>query len=175
MITFLPYPSFKLSALALDDKRLGKQRLETKQLLVGIFFDVLKGNPFLAERVMGANTTSLLGEQYGWTNHPASKMWASWPFGLVAYGKVICIEWKRRGFKDNIHDQIEAFNDLDSSIFCDQAWLELHRPDLLPPWLNELALRESHRSNLIRKDPQRYRDIFGWTEPDNLPYYWPIK
>lgn len=31
----------------------------------------------------------------------------------------------------------------------------------------------SHRSNLLRKDPVWYSQ-FNWTEPNNLPYVWPI-
>jgi hypothetical protein len=30
---------------------------------------------------------------------------------------------------------------------------------------------ESHRSNLLRKDPDHYYK-FGWTEPTNLEYVW---
>ena len=35
MQVFLPYPDFKKSLESLDDKRLGKQRVETYQLIAG--------------------------------------------------------------------------------------------------------------------------------------------
>jgi hypothetical protein len=35
-------------------------------------------------------------------------------------------------------------------------------------------LHDSHRSNLLRKDPQWYGQ-FGWTVPDDLPYVWPVR
>lgn len=74
--TFLPYSDFRESASALDDKRLGKQRVETLQ-------------------IMGA-----LLEGRGWANHPASKMWRGHEYALLTYQVFICFEWIRRGFKD---------------------------------------------------------------------------
>jgi hypothetical protein len=41
-----------------------------------------------------------------------------------------------------------------------------------PPWLGDERLHASHRSNLLRKDPEHYGQ-FEWTEPDDLPYWWP--
>ena len=34
-------------------------------------------------------------------------------------------------------------------------------------------IHASHRSNLLRKDPEFYGK-YGWTEPDNLEYIWPV-
>jgi len=31
----------------------------------------------------------------------------------------------------------------------------------------------SHQSNLLRKDPEFYRPVFGPDVPDDLPYVWP--
>lgn len=56
MQTFLPYPSFRESAKCLDNKRLGKQRVECIQIIKAI------NNP-----------------KYGWQNHPAVKMWRGTP------------------------------------------------------------------------------------------------
>ena len=41
-----------------------------------------------------------------------------------------------------------------------------------PPWFGDDAFHASHRSNLLRKNPEHYGKL-GWTEPDNLPYIWP--
>jgi hypothetical protein len=46
--TFLPYPDFAASAAVLDTKRLGKQRVETVQVLRGLTLPT-----------------------YGWRHHPA--------------------------------------------------------------------------------------------------------
>ena len=42
----------------------------------------------------------------------------------------------------------------------------------LPPWFGDEAFHRSHRSNLLRKEPQWYGQ-FGWTEPADLAYEWP--
>lgn len=34
-------------------------------------------------------------------------------------------------------------------------------------------MHASHRSNLLRKEPEYYTQ-FGWTEPPDLPYVWPV-
>ena len=42
----------------------------------------------------------------------------------------------------------------------------------MPRWLGDEAFHLSHRSNLVRKDPEFYRLRFG-DVPDDLPYVWP--
>lgn len=86
MQTFLPYPDFADSARALDNRRLGKQRVETLQIL-----NVLQ-NP----------------EAKGWRNHPAVKMWRGHEEALIRYGVTICDEWLRRGFKDTVREKLLA-------------------------------------------------------------------
>jgi len=93
MQTFLPYPSFKQSAAALDYRRLGKQRVEVLQLLNSI--KKLKNN----EPVKG------------WKNHPCRKMWHNYANALVNYGLDICIEWKNRGYNDTCYNKILAHFD----------------------------------------------------------------
>lgn len=73
MNTFLPYSDFQKSARVLDNKRLGKQRVEVLQLLRGQF-----------------------------PNHPCSKMWRGYDDALMAYGVAICEEWIGRGFRDTV-------------------------------------------------------------------------
>jgi len=85
--TFLPYNDFYRSGKSLDNKRLGKQRVEVLQMLNKIH-GLTKGN--------------------GWTNHPCTKMWASTPNALVEYGIQICIAWRERGFKDTCLEKIKA-------------------------------------------------------------------
>jgi hypothetical protein len=140
--TFLPYASFALSAEALDAPRLGKQRVETFQLL-------------------RANTIP----DYGWRHHPAAKMWRGYLPALVSYGLAMTDEWIAQGRADTVRDKILAFApEVDG---LDQDDLEL------PPWLGDEALHLSHRSNLVRKDPDFYRPRFG-DIADDLPYVWPV-
>ena len=86
MQTFLPYPSFTETALCLDYRRLSKQRIEAKQIYL-----------------------ALTTENYGWQNHPAVKMWQGYEQALLCYGRIICMEWRRRGYNDQ---QLEFFEKL---------------------------------------------------------------
>jgi hypothetical protein len=77
MQTFLPYPDFRATALALDRRRLGKQRVEALQVLRGL---VVPG--------------------YGWRRHPAVKMWLGYEEALVRYGLEVCRVWREQGHQD---------------------------------------------------------------------------
>ncbi len=83
MQTFLPYPDFAKSAKALDRQRLGKQRIETIQIL-----------------------KALLNLSGGWANHPATLMWKGHEYLLAEYGIAICDEWISRGYKDTCRSQL---------------------------------------------------------------------
>lgn len=86
MQTFLPYPDFERTAKVLDYRRLGKQRIEAKQIL-----------------------QLLIGERdNNWKHHPAVKMWAGHEAALVEYAIAICQEWRQRGYIDN---QLDVFRD----------------------------------------------------------------
>jgi len=77
MQTFLPYADYKQTAQCLDYRRLGKQRIECKQIL-----------------------NALSGNSKGWTNHPATLMWTGYEYELCRYATDICQEWIARGYKD---------------------------------------------------------------------------
>jgi hypothetical protein len=51
---------------------------------------------------------------------------------------------------------------------------ELAAAGALPPWLEDEELHRSHRSALVRKDPDYYRPLFP-DAPDDLPYLWPVR
>ncbi len=137
MQTFLPYPDFTASAAALDDKRLGKQRVETYQIL-----------------------RTLEGVTQGWRNHPAVRMWRGHSLALLDYGVVVCREWLRRGGDDTVLEKMEDMR------------AGLTGADV-PAWVGTPALHASHRSNLLRKDPEFYAR-HGWDDPHDLPYFWPV-
>lgn len=138
MQTFLPYKSFEQTAKCLDYRRLGKQRVETKQILA-----------------------ALAGETKAWKNHPAVKMWIGHEKCLVVYGSFICQEWISRGYRDTTLPKIMDYhNKFDIKTIS------------FPIWFNNDRLFASHRSNLLRKNKEYYSQ-FGWSEPDNIPYFWP--
>lgn len=100
MQTFLPYESFIESAHVLDNKRLGKQRVECIQIL-----------------------NTLIGKTNGWKNHPCVKMWKGHEYLLTIYGFHICLEWINRGYTDNCLNKIrEIAKDLKCS-YDKPKWL----------------------------------------------------
>ena len=83
MQTFLPYADFRRSAQVLDRARLGKQRLECKQLVQAL-------------------EAKARGEKAGWQNHPAALMWEGHIIAMCDYALQICDEWTARGYKDTM-------------------------------------------------------------------------
>jgi len=79
MQTFVPYEDHARTARALDRLRLGKQRVECKQIL-----------------------RALAGDTTGWVNHPATRMWRGHERALCDYAAVICVEWLSRGYRDSL-------------------------------------------------------------------------
>jgi hypothetical protein len=135
MQTFLPYPNIRKSLECLDNKRLGKQRVEAMQIINAL------------ERDGGA-----------WYNHPATQMWKYHINTLKLYHNIAIDLWIARGFKNTM----KQYEISDITV------------PILPAWFGNPAFHASHRSNLLRKNPEWYGQ-FGWTEPNDLPYIWPTK
>lgn len=98
----------------------------------------------------------------GWTNHPATNLWRGYEGTLAVYGQVMCMEWINRGYNDTMLSRFANYI-LNFDTFD------------LPPIIGNTAFHLSHQSNLIRKDPEYYRPIFGADIPDNLPYVWAVE
>ncbi|MET9444640.1 MSMEG_6728 family protein [Streptomyces sp. NPDC006610] len=149
MQTFLPHPDFRASALALDRRRLGKQRVEALQVLRGL---IVPG--------------------YGWRHHPAVRMWAGYEEALVRYGLEMCGVWREQGHQDSCAATLVA------DLLAFRPGTSVRRQPLLaaagelPPWLGDDAFHLSHRSALVRKDAKTYAPRFPGV-PDDLPYVWP--
>ena len=147
--TLLPHPDFEASARALDRKRLGKQRVETIQVV-----------------------RALTVADYAWANHPAALMWKGFEEALGRYGFVCCQAWLDLGFGDGCAATIAT--DLSAAgITTVRTQAELADAGELPPWLGDAELHRSHRSALVRKDPGFYRPQFA-DVPNDLPYVWPV-
>ncbi len=148
MQTFLPYADFLETASVLDDRRLGKQRVEALQIL-----------------------RALTRETYGWKRHPAVRMWAGAESGLVAYGLEICAEWVRRGRADTCAATITTDAGL-AEIPVAATSAEAAALGALPWWLGDERLHASHRAALVRKEPDWYAERFPDADPED-PYWWP--
>ena len=144
MQTFLPLPSLGQSIRCLDNKRLGKQRVEA--------FQILKA---LRESKCCDSYSCVEYKTTGgaWVNHPATKMWRGYESTLAFYKNLCIEEWVRRGFKNTME-------------FSKTHLFEM------PHWFGIEKFHASHRSNLLRKDSDHYSQ-YGWEEKNNLPYFWP--
>jgi hypothetical protein len=130
MQTFLPYTNSIKCAGVLDNKRLGKQRVEAIQIL---------------------QISTGIKKDSQWRNHPAVKMWKGYePFLLWHYLVAIFTEWKSRGFKNTKCDQ---HFDIFTSVPI------LLKDLVAPPWLTDEFCKH-HQSNLIRKNHSYYGPLF---------------
>ena len=101
----------------------------------------------------------------GWPNHPASKAWKNHKYQLAKYllAGVDAMEWRNWYKKETIDKWRSFFSEkLNQFPVCEP-----------PTWVFDSNFLAAHRSNLLRKDKVWYGQ-FGWTEPDNLPYVWPV-
>lgn len=155
MQTFLPYSDYAKSAASLDQKRLGKQRVEAYQILLQLCGMKMVDYPIWEPRPAR------------W-NHPAMAMWAGHEVDLVNYIEACCNEWTSRGYKDTCLKKSR----FTLSIARSDDWLTSP-----PGWVGDEAVHRTHRSNLVRKDPEFYQAIFPAEkvakEEDYLEYIWP--
>jgi hypothetical protein len=113
MQTFLPYADLQESVRVLDYRRLGKQRVETFQVL-----------NILLDRT----------PTKGWRNHPVTVMWTGYESALQLYQNYTIQEWISRGYKNTmLLEEIDI--DIDSVVMPPWFGLEefhrSHRSNLL--------------------------------------------
>jgi len=173
MQTFLPYPDFAQSMASLDDKRLGKQRVEAYQVLLQLGGLKMANYPDWEPR---------LG---GWGSHPAVAMWAGHEIQLAEYIKASCDEWTSRSRLVGANEATGALGEIvyftDTVKANTEIALELIRQpdwtDELPAWIGNDAIHRTHRSNLLNKDFDYYSSKFPEDIPkegeDYLEYIWP--
>lgn len=131
VITFLPYADFEQSVQSLDDRRLGKQRLEAMQI-----YHVLNKIDIEPDG------------KFGWRNHPAVLMWVGYKNLLAVYHNLCLDEWVQRGRVNTMHE---------IDINPEQLLSELRNP---PVWWGWDAFHKSHMAALIRKSPSDYLEKF---------------
>lgn len=89
MQTFLPYPNIYKSVACLDNKRLGKQRCEARQIL-----HVINFRKFYVSKEKNI--------KIGWEHHPIVKMWYNYEDALKLYYNICLSEWISRGFNNTM-------------------------------------------------------------------------
>lgn len=111
MQTFLPYADFKKSVEVLDYRRLGKQRVETFQVL-----------NILLDRT----------DTKGWRNHPVTLMWTGYESALKLYQNFTISEWIRRGYKNNMSYEHVNYDEIVFPVWLgDEKLHSSHRSNLL--------------------------------------------
>src|SRR3954466_3844611 len=110
MQTFLPVADFAESARLLDSPRLGKQRVETLQILRAIELP-----------------------DYGWANHPAVLMWRGRTPGPGSHRAPLARIWRERGFADTTETLIGEF----APEVVGVPQQELAAAGLLPSWVGD--------------------------------------
>lgn len=148
MQTFLPVKSFVNSMEYLDQKRLGKQRVEAAQIL-----EILLNQPILPNNLK--SITPFNPSLSIWARHPAILMWKGHEEWLKLYLACAIGEWRSRGYVNNI--VVPSYD------------AKSQDP---PAWLGYEPFHQSHRSNLLRKQPSHYSKFWS-SENRDLPYFWP--
>jgi hypothetical protein len=164
--TFIMDQNLVLSASLLDNKRLGKQRVETRQII-----DILE------EIDRGSTTVNK-----GFINHPAVKAWIGYTNQLKVYFNIIVREWCFRGFKNNMD-----FYSIDENLYhivpCNfignKAYYDVTKFNKysFPFWVNYPPFYLSHQASLCRKNPVYYSKFLREELKPflNNGYLWPTK
>lgn len=163
---FLPFPNIYLSIKCLDNKRLGKQRVECKQII-----DLL-------EEYDRNNTLP----NKGWSSHPAFLSWIGYTNQLKVYFNICVREWISRGFDNNMQlynidespfNIVECYFD-GVRVYYDNSKFNTYS---FPYWVSYPPFYKSQQAALLRKDPKHYINFFGLElgEYINNGYLWPCK
>lgn len=168
MQTFAPYSaSFEYSLRCLDDKRLGKQRVEAYQVLRG---------------VLGIETAAK-----GWANHPARLAWVGYADAIADYTVMACYLYVARGYKDTIMDKAtETFRGIagksppvERDGRYNSTRLYRNYEPTMPWWWGNEEYHLRHRMALYVKDPLHYGpllDVGSWPDPPEVyQYIWPCQ
>lgn len=141
MQTFLTDLDWRVTARQLDYKRLGKQRVECKQILNALGYAVAENGALVA-------TTP----SSGWRHHPCVAMWRGSHEALAEYMRIMVEEWIRRGYQNTM-------------LYVKPG---LWTP---PPWYADERIYASHRSNLLRKKPEHYGQFGWTEGPELPYFY----
>jgi len=155
VIAFLVHPDYVLNAKLLAMNRLGKQRVEAKQLIDAITaFKAGNPNP-------------------SWINHPAARSWINNLDSLKLYFNAVVSEWVSRGYKNNY----ELYTDIDPNAEP-PYWMDC--PAVHYSHIAQLMQKDNFyycKENLADKIPAKLLDYFNSmpAEYKSYGYIWPYK
>lgn len=170
VVTFVTHDDPRETAKLLDRARLGKQRLEAKQII-----DILSNVPM-------KNSTKVSSRK-----HPAIDMWQGHIVALKFYFNCITKRWIKRGYKNTM----ELYDIKETKELLTE--IETKTPKLFPWWFFCPLLQLSHQCSLYRKNNEYYSKYFKVTntrksqskkkskirlssaDVEKLGYLWPSK
>lgn len=144
MQTFLPFGSFMQTAECLDMRRLGKQRVEAKQIL---------------QCLLEEGST-------GWSNHPIVLAWWGHEEALAVYGLYICSEWNRRGYRDTLFPWFQTYR----LALRDGG---SHMTEF-PAWTKMSEVHMAYQRLLVWKQPEIYEEIFDFVQLKEPEFPWEL-
>ncbi len=194
MQTFVPFPSFWESANALDMKRLGKQRVETFQVIGGLTRSKLITSDVVGTRMARRRIKTKDGETgwvqkevpvvrdrpmsdweiiprvtangRTWGDHVIGKMWLGHEYALLDYQLATVTVWTERGGKNDTC--------LPKSQYLLRHTIEqTDANSTLPDWVGREDVHASHRAALLFKEYEYYSQ-HGWDEEPKYDYVWPV-
>lgn len=161
---FIIVPNIQLTADMMDKKRIGKQRIEVKQII-----DILEE--------IDKNGSSKSKSR---VSHPAIKSWIGYTNHLKVYFNIIVRKWISYGFKNNyeLYDIDERPYNIVPCIFDGKTAsydISKFNQYSFPFWVSFPPFYMSHQASLCRKDPLHYRGLLrDELKPFlNNGYFWP--
>jgi len=127
------------SLQTLDNKRLGKQRVETYQIISAITRrPKLDGTPYK-----------------GWLNHPCTVMWKDYVEALKVYMNISIEEWIGRGFKNTMEFESISTSVVYPPFIGNERFHSSHRANLLkkePEFYSKYGWTENHLDPYVWMD-----------------------
>lgn len=147
MQVFIPSPSLEGIAKSLDWKRLGKQRVECKQIII-----------------------ASLCARGGWRRHTAVRMWSPYVRFLCDYALTVCAEWKARGYEDNLACFFKSVRKHVGELVIPHWWGD----ERLHASHRAALLIKAEDKYLTTGNPDAYDWYIaqGWKETPTLDYVW---
>lgn len=96
---------------------------------------------------------------------PVAYMWMDYEVALAAYCAAMSLELETRGVMTHKHFEarklVEQLRRIEPAEF------------VRPPWIEDVDFLRSHRSNMTRRWPDVYGEMWKGT-PELMPYLWPM-
>ena len=106
-----------------------------------------------SKQILNALVAKRYNVKWGYQKHAATCMWEGYENALAFYMNAAIEEWVKRGYKNNMRV------------------IPIYRTIFFPPWFGRKDFHAAHRSNLLRKNFEFYKQ-YNWKEPSNLNYLW---